>query len=163
MGRILKAGDIIREVEGNTVNSVPELQEIIARHRPGDILNVKVNRKGKERSVKVKLKNLEGETKFLAKNKKEILNILGADFEEVDNATANRLGISGGLKVNKLFAGKILRHTQMREGFIITKVDGRTVKTIDELAEILENKKGGVLLEGIYEDMPGTHYYAFGL
>jgi len=37
------------------------------------------------------------------------------------------------------------------------------VKTVDELVDILENYKGGVMLEGVYEDTPGTYYYAFGL
>jgi serine protease Do len=66
-------------------------------------------------------------------------------------------------KVKILYAGKFMKHTEMREGFIITKVDGKAVKNTEELAKALENKKGGVLIEGVYEDIPGTYYYAFGL
>jgi hypothetical protein len=42
-------------------------------------------------------------------------------------------------------------------------VDGKKVTNIKELVAALENKKGGIMLEGVYEDMPGKQYYAFGL
>ena len=47
--------------------------------------------------------------------------------------------------------------------YIITHVDGKKVTNVKELVAILENKKGGVMLEGVYEDIPGKQYYAFGL
>lgn len=159
----LKEGDVILEIDGFSVNTVPELQEIIARHRPGDEVSIKYHRNGRERDVKVKLKNTEGEAKFLAKNRNEILNILGAEFEEIDRSTLKKLNIDGGVRLNKLYAGKLMKHTNIREGFIITKVDGKTIKSVEELTNILENKNGGVLLEGVYEDIPGVHYYAFGI
>jgi hypothetical protein len=42
-------------------------------------------------------------------------------------------------------------------------VDGRGVNSIKDFVKQLENKSGGVLIEGIYEDYPGEYYYAFGL
>lgn len=47
--------------------------------------------------------------------------------------------------------------------FIITSVDKQVVKTKEDLLQALEGKKGGVMIEGVYEDLPGTHFYAFGL
>lgn len=159
----LKEGDVILEVDGNIVETAPELQEIIARHRPGDEVKIKVNRKGKELDFNITLRNREGETNFLAKDRKEIFNILGADFEEIDRDTAKKLDIEGGVKVTKLYPGKLLKYTEIREGLIVTKIDGKVVKTVEDLSRILENKKGGVLIEGVYEDIPGTYYYALGL
>ncbi|MEQ9300950.1 MAG: Do family serine endopeptidase [Cyclobacteriaceae bacterium] len=159
----IESGDVILEVDGVGVSTAPELQEMIARHRPGDEVKLKIDREGKEMSIKVELKNREGETKFLAKNRKEIFNILGAEFEDIDKDLAKKLDINGGVQVKKLYAGKLMKYTEMREGFIVTKVDGRVIKDTEELAKALENKKGGVLVEGVYEDIPGTYYYAFGL
>jgi serine protease Do len=159
----IEEGDVILEINGNEVNTAPELQEMIARHRPGDAVRLKIDRGGKIMDVKAELKNREGETKFLAKNRKEIFNVLGAEFEDIDKSLARKLDIDGGVKVKILYAGKFMKHTEMREGFIITKVDGKAVKNTEELAKALENKKGGVLIEGVYEDIPGTYYYAFGL
>ncbi len=42
----IRPGDVVVEVDEVSVNSSPELQEMIARHRPGDEVTVKVNRKG---------------------------------------------------------------------------------------------------------------------
>jgi Do/DeqQ family serine protease len=159
----IEPGDIILEVDGTPVSTAPELQEMIARYRPGDHVELKISRGKKDMNIKVELKNREGETKFIVKNRKEIFNILGVELEDVDKATAKKLEIDGGVKVTRLYAGKFMKHTEMREGFIITKVDNTPVKNRDDLARVLENKKGGVLLEGIYEDIPGTYYYAFGL
>jgi len=91
------------------------------------------------------------------------MSILGASMETLDSETARRLGIEGGVRVTELRAGKLRKYTQMREGFIITEVDGQRVTSVEELTEILAEKSGGVLLEGIYENIPGEQYYAFGM
>lgn len=56
-----------------------------------------------------------------------------------------------------------MNHSTKCERFSVIEVDGKKVKNIEEFADILENKSGGVLIEGIYEDLPGEYYYAFGL
>ena len=159
----IKEGDVIVEIDGKKVNTTSELQEVVASHRPGDKLEVKVNRKGKEVVSQVVLRNREGETDFLDKARTTIFNNLGAQFEDLDKKTAKKLNIDGGVKVSKLFAGKLKRNTAIKEGFIITKIDGRVIKSVDDLETALKDKKGGVLIEGVYEDLPGTHYYALGL
>lgn len=159
----IKPGDVIVGVEGQTVTSSSELQERIARHRPGDKVEVKVNRKGKERTFDVILNNRAGNTELVVKESKKVSEVLGASLESVDATTARKLDIPGGVKVTELYAGTLRKHTQMQEGFIITKVDGKSVKTVDELEAALENKTGGVMLEGVYENIPGVQYYAFGI
>jgi Do/DeqQ family serine protease len=159
----LKPGDVILEVDNNEVNTAPELQELIATHKPGDKLNLKIARGKKELELKASLKNRAGESGLLSAERREIFNVLGAEFKDLDKNTAKKLDIGGGVRVTKLYAGKLMKYTDMKEGFIITKVDGKRVANTDELASELENKKGGVLIEGVYEDLPGEYYYAFGL
>jgi S1-C subfamily serine protease len=158
----IESGDIILEVNGEETATSPRLQEIIASKRPGDAVNLLVNRDGKEKEFKVILENVNGTTKLVKKEKKEILNLLGADFENLDKDLAEKLDLDGGVQVNKLYPGKIKKETQMREGFIITHIDGKRVRNVEDVAEILENKKGGVMIEGVYED-GSKYYYAFGL
>jgi Do/DeqQ family serine protease len=159
----VKEGDVILEINDVEVSTAPELQEIVARYRPGDKLNLLVARGEKQLNLTAELKNKQGETKFMAKNRNEVFNLLGAEFQDVDGKTAEKLDIPGGVKVTKLYAGKLTKHTQIREGFIITKVDGQIIKSTDDLAKALKDKQGGILLEGVYQDLPGVHYYAFGL
>jgi C-terminal processing protease CtpA/Prc len=124
---------------------------------------LEIARGKKELDLNEELKNREREAKYLAKNREEIFNVLGAEFEDVERDVAKKLEIDGGVRVKKLYPGKLTKHTEIREGFIITKVDGQLIKNTEELAEALESKKGGVLIEGVYEDLPGKYYYAFGL
>ncbi len=159
----IKRGDVIIAVDGEKVLSSANVQELIARHRPGDKVKISVNRKGTEKEIDVVLNNREGKTALLKRENKEILSILGADMQDLDKETARKLDIKGGVKITKIYAGKLRQQTQIREGFIITKVDGKEVKSVKELTEVLKDKKGGVMLEGVYEDIPGTYYYAFGL
>lgn len=159
----IKVGDVILEIDDIQVNTAPELQEIVARHRPGDKLDIKLSRGNKELNVKAELKNKAGQTELLTKDYNEVFDVLGAEFEDLDSETAKELNIPGGVKVARLYSGKLMKHTQMREGFIITKVDGREVKNTEDLARSLKNKQGGIMIEGVYEDQPGVHYYAFGL
>lgn len=159
----IKPGDVIIEVDGNKIDNSPTLQEIIARHRPGDKVKVKVLRDGKEKVFDVTLNNRKGKVALVEKDHENVLNVLGAEFETLDKKTAQKLGIEGGVKVVELTAGKLRKYTTMRPGFIITKVDDKPVTNVDELVKALEGKKGGVMLEGVYEDIPGTFYYAFGM
>jgi len=59
------------------------------------------------------------------------------------------LGITGGLRVKSIQSGKIRQYTDMQKGFIITSVDRQEVARIDDFIDILEKKKGGVMVEGI--------------
>jgi Do/DeqQ family serine protease len=159
----VQPGDVITAVDGRKVISSPELQGFIARYRPGEKVNLTINRQGKEMDIAVTLNSREGSPTLASKENRTVLEELGAELEDLSPETAAELKISGGIKVNRLYAGKIRRTTQMREGFIITHVDKKPVSSVRQLRKVLENKKGGIMLEGVYEDMPGTHYYAFGL
>lgn len=159
----IEVGDVITKVNDISIKSSPELQEVIARYRPGDRVTIEVNRKGKLKSFDVVLNNQKGNTDFAKKEHKELLSVLGANIETLDKDAAEKAGIKGGVVVKELYAGKLRRETNMREGFIITHVNGKAIKNVDSFIEELEGKSGGVMLEGVYQDLPGEYYYAFGM
>jgi Do/DeqQ family serine protease len=159
----IEKGDVIVAINERPVRSAAELQGEIAQFRPGDKVKVKVNRKGKEKNIEVALSSREGEQRIVKREAAEIGKALGAEFEELDAATAAKLEIEGGVRVKRLHAGKLRRETQMQEGFIITKVDNQAVKSIRDLERALLGKQGGVLIEGRYENQPGSRFYAFGM
>ncbi len=159
----IEADDVIIAVDGKTVNTSPELQELIARKRPGDNVLIVLVRNDKEKEIKVTLESRTGSTKVKKKAYQALLTKLGADFEQLDKDIAKKLKLDGGVKVSELYAGRLRKDTEIQEGFIITHIDGGKVKSVEDILKALENKKGGVMIEGIYEDMPGKRYYAFGL
>lgn len=159
----IEADDVIIAVDDKKVNTSPELQELIARKRPGDAVTIRVVRNGKEKEVKVTLESRTGSTKVKKKEYQALLAKLGADFEKVDKETLKKLNLDGGVKVTELYAGRLRKDTEIQEGFIITHIDDRKIKTVDDIFKALESKKGGVMIEGMYENVPGKRYYAFGL
>ena len=159
----IQVGDIILQINETPVNSSPTLQEAIARYRPGDEINVLVNRNGKEKTFKVILNNRQGTAKLMAKAERTVLDILGITISDLNEQQTQKLGIQQGVQITKLYSGKLKSKTDIRNGFIITKMDGQPVKDTESFLEELTKKKGGVMLEGIYPDLTGTYYYAFGL
>jgi len=159
----VKPGDVIIAAEGMPTRTASKLQEVIALRRPGDEISLKVNRDGKELDFAVELNSSLGTKIVATRDKGELSSRLGAELQTLPEDVAQKLNIKGGVRVTQLFAGKLRRETNMRQGFIITKVDGRPVTSVEDVEKLLKNKTGGVMLEGIYEDQPGQHYYAFGL
>ncbi len=160
----IKSGDIIVSVDGQTVNTSPELLEKIGRHRPGDQVAITVLRSGKEKEVMVTLKNREGNTDRVTKRiVSDLASVLGAQFETISKEEADKFEIDGGVKVAGLGRGKLAQETDIKAGFIITKVNRQKVTSAAQLQKILENEEGGVLIEGIYPGSKKTVYYAFGM
>ena len=59
----LQRGDIITKVDSRDVNKMSELQEVIARHRPGDKIVITYLRDRKQYTVKVTLDSDQQNTK----------------------------------------------------------------------------------------------------
>ncbi len=162
----LQKGDVIIALDEKTIKSSPELQELIARKRPGDKVEMKVYRNGKEIDITATLKSRTNTAKRIAESGRSdagVLDVLGVELETVSKEEAEKLDIDGGVKITELFAGKLATQTRVRKGFIITKIDDKSVRKVEDVLDMLENRRGGVMLEGVYDNAPGVHYYAFGL
>lgn len=157
----LQKGDVIVKLDEVPIKTSSALIEYIGRKRPGDKVNVTVNRKGKEKSFTVTLKNREGKFGSVKREERAGISSLGIELEDLDAKTLKKLDLGAGVKV-KLEAGKVARYTDMRDGFIITHVDDKAVTTAKEVSEILKGKKPGDLItfSGIYEDYPREYIYA---
>ncbi len=157
----IEQGDIITKIGEVEVNNVPQLQEQVSRFRPGDKVMVSLNRGSSEKIVPVTLKNKDGNMDVVKKTESAKLESLGASFEKISPDDMKKLNIKNGMRITGLEGGK-LRSAGIREGFIITSIDKKKINEIVDLQAALENKQGGVLIEGVYPN--GTKaYYGFGL
>jgi Do/DeqQ family serine protease len=159
----IKKLDVIVKADGKTIKDVAELQETIGRHRPGEKVPVIVVRGGKEVALNVTLKNREGSTETVKPKATSSIDQLGVEFADLDAKELKKLGLAGGVKVKKIKPGIIMKETDMKEGFVITKLDKKTVNNVKELEEALKTKKEGVLVEGQYPDYPGRYFFGFGM
>jgi len=157
----MQAGDVIVKVGSIEVNNVPQLQEQVGKFRPGNNVPVTILRKGREQVFDMTLRGKEGTT-VAAVNTRSIGSAsLGAEFSTVSAAELKSLGLGNGVKVKAINGGKF-RSSGIKEGFIITRIDQQDVTDPTQLADLLENKRGGVLVEGVYPN--GTRaYYGLGL
>jgi serine protease Do len=157
----IKVNDVIVAVDEHRVENVTQLREIIARHRPGEKIKVKFNRSNKEMNLEVVLKPVEEQISSVPPNK--ILNILGIKIENLSPSEKEKFKVRGGVKVVSISRGEIASQTRMREGFVITRVNSNAVNQTEDFIREIQNKTGGVMLEGFYPGISGTYYYAVGL
>jgi S1-C subfamily serine protease len=162
----LQKGDVIIKMEGQSLDSDAQMREIIGRRRPGDAVTVTVNRNGTERDFKVELRNRNGNNDIIKKTDvasatSSSLNSLGASFQDLSAQEAKQLGVSGGVRIGKITDGK-LAETDVEEGFIIVKANGKNVKSTKDLQTVMSTVKEGegLMLIGMYPNSSRMYYYA---
>ena len=156
----IKSKDVITKINGFTVNSSPELQEQVAQYRPGDKISVEFIRDGKTETATVTLKN-KYNTVASIDNARDVLNALGVKVDNLSPQELRALGLNGGVKITELEKGKLSEFTDIRKGFIITQIDDQAVNNVQDFENILKDKTGKVLVEGIYPNRPASYMYAF--
>lgn len=133
-GGDIKVDDVIIGIDGKTVKTMADLQEALAKHRPGDKVKVKLVRNKKEKTVELTLKNEQGTTKVV---KNTDMEILGAAFRELPDDLKKQLNLGSGLEVTGVNSGK-MADAGVRKGFIILKVNNQTVRKVSDLEEIFK-------------------------
>ena len=145
----MEEGDVITAINEKVVGNISELQEWVARKRPGQSVNVTFRRNGKEYRVKSVLKSFDGSEQF--KKKEVTYELEGASFEELNYKELTRLNLDGGVLMKKVRAGK-WKKSGVSEDFIITHIDKVPIDNVTDLNRILEVKHGGILIEGLYKN-----------
>ena len=130
----IKVDDVIIGIDGKKVQNFADLQEALAKHRPGDKVSVKLIRDKKEKSVEVTLKNEQGTTKVV---KNAGMEILGAAFREVPADVKKQLNLGYGIEVTGVTGGK-MKDAGIRKGFIILKANGKQVQKVSDLEEVFK-------------------------
>jgi len=155
----IKEKDIIISIDDTRVNSSAELQEVVSKYRPGQEVKVVIKRDGNLKQFDLILRNLEGSTEVV--KKADVIELLGASFEQLSEREKQNLGIRNGLKVKSVKSG-IFKKVGIEEGFVLTSVNKKPVSSVKDIDTILKDSEGGVIIEGV--DRNGSRsYYAFGM
>ena len=146
----IEPGDVITGADGQKVTSFPELQEIVAKKRPGDKMTLTYLHNKKKKQETVTLKNEQGNTRVVQNRD---IDILGGQFREVTDKQKQQLNISFGLEVIKVDNGK-LKNAGINKGFIIQRVNDENMKSIDDLQKEVRKASTGqdpvLYIQGIY-------------
>ena len=155
---ILQENDVIIGIDGKRVKNFAGLQEALAKHRPGDKVSVKVIRDKKEKNLEMLLKNEQGNTKVL---KNTGMEILGAAFREVPQELKRQLNLGTGIEVTGVSDGK-MQEAGVRKGFIILKANGQSIKTVEQLEEVVKSAARStdqvLFLSGIFPSGKRANY-----
>lgn len=144
----IRKGDVITKINGVNVTSGADMIGQMATFRPGDKVTVSYKREGKETTVPITLRNNLGTTEAV---KLTVLDKLGADLQTIDKDDAQELGIKGGVIVRSFNDKSPFNKTRMEQGFVILKVNGKEVLSVNDFRKALEGATDGTAkLEGIY-------------
>jgi Do/DeqQ family serine protease len=143
----LRKGDVIIRINDYPVFGRSNFDEYLSYFSPGDKIKVLFRRETKTQEVTLTLTNREGTTERI---KKEIYSSskLGADLEAISKMERNRLGVESGVRVHNVRGGFFSR-LGINEGFVITSINGKAVKSPQEVEELLEKARGNIQIEGI--------------
>jgi serine protease Do len=158
----MREGDVVVKIDEAPIKSSTALIEYIGRHRPGDKVNMVVDRQGNIVTIPVTLKNREGNTTAVSPAERDVVSTLGVQLEELDGKVLKKLDIEHGVRIKDLGNGKLAKYTDMRKGFILTKINDMPVKSVKEFTDVIKKKKQGdlVIFSGTYEDLPREFNYA---
>ncbi|UYZ62943.1 Do family serine endopeptidase [Hymenobacter weizhouensis] len=155
----IKTGDIITEINGVKVNTSSQLQEQVARFRPGDKIKVTYLRDNDTRTTSATLRNSTGTTDIIREDAVAAVKYEGATLTPISRQEQNKLDIEGGVKISGVRSSNF-RETGMADGFIITRIDKNRVSKPQDVQRYLEEAKenGGALVEGVYPDGRKAYY-----
>lgn len=160
----INEGDVIVAVNKIKARNVGELQDQVNRYRPGDKVEVTVNRAGNEKNVTIVLKNNAGSTSVVTKT--DGLAVIGAAFKSLTDEQKRQYGVSYGVEVAGVDNNGKFKKEGIQKGFIIMKINNQSVSSADNVEQIIEavsrSKDKGLFITGFYPN-GRTKYYAIDL
>ena len=137
----LEQGDVVVEVDGQTIDDQVGLVAAIGNHRPGDEVQVTVVRGRARKKLEVTLTERPGEDESPRRLDSEALDDLGLTLSPLSAPLAADEGVGNGVLVERVqrdgpAAGRL------RPGDIIVSVNRRPVEAPDDVARILGRSTG---------------------
>jgi S1-C subfamily serine protease len=128
----------------------------VSKFKPGDKIPVVVERGNKKMTFNVTLKNKAGNYDVVTKDAK--IDLLGADFIDLNSGKAKEYGITGGVIVKQIKEGVLNDQTRMKDGFVILKINDKVVNNVADMKKILADQNS-VNITGFYPGFDGLYEY----
>ena len=166
----LKEEDVITGVDGKEVKTTSQLQELIARKRPGDAVSISYKRKGNDRETSLKLQNRESlaaidlaEPELIFEKEDGVsentltYEIAGAVFEDLSSQLKKSLNLEGGVHLSQLGEGA-WKASGVKEGFVVTKVGDDDITSLEQFQKIIDTKTKDFFVMGKYPNGEKEYY-----
>lgn len=143
----LVKNDVLLKLDDKAINSRSDFDEYIAYRSPGEKVKITYKRNNAVKECFVTLTNEEGKTDIV-KHELYSSQTLGADFSTIPKVEKDKIGLSNGVRIVNVRNGLISR-LGLPEGFIITSINRTPMNEPAEVAAILENIRGQIIIEGV--------------
>jgi len=124
----VKAKDVIRGIDNIEVRKMSDLTGYIGSKRPGDVVNLKILRNGRETALDVEISKYETYA----------ITPIGLEVANASKEDLKRFNADNGVRISR--ALKADRQSNALVGIIITKIDDNAVKNVNDVKRILNNK-----------------------
>ncbi len=151
----VRKGDIIMEIDGVKVDAKRSLPQMVAMHRPGDIVKIKVKRGSSMKLFDVTLRNKAGKTDLVTAESSDVYESLGAKLVDASQSVCKELEIKGGVQVSSVDDGGLLSRARVRRGFVITYINDREILTVADINKLMEPVRS---IDGVYPDGKSASY-----
>ncbi len=143
----LKAGDVIRSVNGQKIISSVDLPSMVGLSTPGEKITLDIWRQGKPVQITATLGNA---TDKVAKGDAPAVDQVGAklrlglSLRPLDPAERQESGIASGLLIQD--AGGAAADAGVQPGDVLLSVNGRPVNSVDQVREVVGKSSKSVAL-----------------
>jgi len=144
----VQRGDVILEINGNTVNDSNELRNTVSMMQPGETVKLRISRNGSTRDINVKLGELpiskEDAQKQPEGATKDALE--GVSVENLDPETAAQLQVpesTKGVVVTGIDPASPKAESGLRKGDVIQEVNHQPVRNVAEFEQAMRKSGNG--------------------
>ena len=183
----MEPGDVVLRMAGEPVNAPNELQSVVARYRPGDVLDVRVWRDGQERTLQVRLMGRDapayagwmdtddvepptGENDGTRPPDEPVppsphagssiaeLDAWGVGVRPLNAEERMAFGVRNGVYVAYVEQGRPAAQAGLPRDAVLVAMDGTSVNDPAEMQRLLQQSTGPVLVEVHRRDQTRAFY-----
>ncbi len=152
----IRKGDVIISIEGVKLDNKRNLQEIIAKHRPGDKVKISVKRGASMKHFDVTLRNKSGKAELVTREQTDVIEALGGRLSDANQKLCRELELKGGVQVVSTTQGGALARARVRRGFVITHINDQEVLSVADIQRMGDKISS---IDGVYPDGKAASYH----
>jgi len=143
----LKPNDIIKSIDGIAINKFADLSGYLASKRPGEKVNIKYNRAGKETTISVRLEKINRASYFLM------------ELRELTSEQKKHFETDQGLYISNM-NNRWLYQKGIDNGFLILEINDQQVNRLEDLKKInIDNLDSILFLNPSGEELKISMHY----
>ena len=158
----LKAGDVITEYDGKTINESTELPRLVAATPIDKKVPIVVFRDGKKQEFAVVIGKLKGDGSTAATPGDSESEKLGITVQQLTSELASRLGIKdgkSGLVITEVKPGSSAEEAGVVPGSIVIEINGQRPDSLDQYMTAVSGIKKGDIVRLLLKRPDGSVHY----